>query len=128
MNRIRQYTDSSGDTPITYHDVEPLLTPRFTTFERAQLAATRQCHAGARDAVHEPLVPPEHERLAIRPPGGVQSRRRASRGTSATTRSWSARNNLTDSKKYGSGYASDGVSYYFVVPPRNFFVALKVGF
>ena len=30
-----------GDTPVTYRDVEPLLTPRFTTFERAQLAATR---------------------------------------------------------------------------------------
>ena len=40
-NRIRDYTDSSGDTPITYHNVEPLLTPRLTTFERAQLAATR---------------------------------------------------------------------------------------
>jgi outer membrane receptor protein involved in Fe transport len=36
-------------------------------------------------------------------------------------------NNLTDSKKYGSGYASDGVSYYYVLPPRNFFVTLKVG-
>jgi outer membrane receptor protein involved in Fe transport len=37
-------------------------------------------------------------------------------------------NNLTESKAYGSGYASGGVSYYFVVPPRNFFVTLKASF
>ena len=37
-------------------------------------------------------------------------------------------NNLTNSKKYGSGYASGGVSYYFVVPPRNVFVTAKVSF
>jgi outer membrane receptor protein involved in Fe transport len=36
-------------------------------------------------------------------------------------------NNLTNSKKYGSGYASEGVSYYFVLPPRNVFVTLKIG-
>ena len=28
-NRIREYTDLSGDAPVTYHNVEPLLTPRF---------------------------------------------------------------------------------------------------
>jgi outer membrane receptor protein involved in Fe transport len=37
-------------------------------------------------------------------------------------------NNLTNSKKYGSGYASGGVSYYYVVPPRNLFVTAKVAF
>jgi len=37
-------------------------------------------------------------------------------------------NNLTDSKAYASGYASGGQSYYFVVPPRNFFITLKASF
>jgi outer membrane receptor protein involved in Fe transport len=37
-------------------------------------------------------------------------------------------NNLTNSKKYGSGYASDGVSYYYVLPPRNIFASLKIDF
>ncbi len=37
-------------------------------------------------------------------------------------------NNLLDARKYGSGYASDGVSYYYVLPPRNFFVTLKLDF
>ncbi len=41
-NRIREYTDSSGTTPVTYHDVEPLLTPRFITFERAAFDVTRE--------------------------------------------------------------------------------------
>ena len=36
-------------------------------------------------------------------------------------------NNLTNSKKFGSGYASGGESYYFVVPPRNLFVTVKIG-
>ena len=37
-------------------------------------------------------------------------------------------NNLTDTKKYGSGYASGGESYYYVVPPRNVFVSLTLVF
>ena len=37
-------------------------------------------------------------------------------------------NNLTNSKKYGSGYVSDGVSNYFVLPPRNLFITAKVHF
>ena len=37
-------------------------------------------------------------------------------------------NNLTDSKKYASGYASGGVSYFYVVPPRNLFVVAKLSY
>ena len=37
-------------------------------------------------------------------------------------------NNLLDRNNYGSGYAGDGVPDYYVVPPRNFFVTLKLGF
>jgi hypothetical protein len=37
-------------------------------------------------------------------------------------------NNLSDSKKFGSGYASGGVSYYYILPPRNFFVTAKLSF
>src|SRR6185437_10304531 len=40
-NRIREYTDSTVDPAATYHNVEPLLTPRFTTYERAAVSATR---------------------------------------------------------------------------------------
>ena len=37
-------------------------------------------------------------------------------------------NNITGSKAYASGYASGDVSYYYVVPPRNLFVTVKVMF
>jgi outer membrane receptor protein involved in Fe transport len=37
-------------------------------------------------------------------------------------------NNLTDSQRFSSGYASGGAPYYFVLPPRNVIATLKVGF
>ena len=36
--------------------------------------------------------------------------------------------NLTNSKKYGSGYAYGGVSYYYVLPPRSVFVTMTLGY
>ncbi|MEP6781875.1 MAG: TonB-dependent receptor, partial [Gemmatimonadaceae bacterium] len=41
MNRIRSYTDSSGDTPMTFANVQPLLTPRVLSSQRAQLTLTK---------------------------------------------------------------------------------------
>jgi hypothetical protein len=39
-------------------------------------------------------------------------------------------NNLTNSKRFGSGYGGGGseTPYYYVLPPRNMFVTLKLGF
>ena len=87
INRIRSYTDASQSTPVTYNDVEPLLTPRFTTFERAQLAATRHISLATRDAIHQPVVSSEQRRFPLRSTGRIQSRRHACRSTCATTRS-----------------------------------------
>jgi len=126
-NRIREYTDSTGDVPVTYHNVEPLLTPRLVTFERAQFAATRdlrlaletryQSRAFLQNTGDSRFVLP----AAFNLDGSVSWRMRSYeilvRG-----------NNLTNSKKYGSGYASGGVSYFYVVPPRNVFVTAKVDF
>lgn len=126
-NRIRDYVDSTGDTPVTYHNVEPLLTPRFLTWERAELAATRS--------------------VTVALEGRYQSRSFLGNtsdahfvlpayGTLDGSVSWHVRNyellvrgnNLTNSAKYGSGYASGGDSYYYVIPPRNLFVTAKVDF
>jgi iron complex outermembrane receptor protein len=127
INRIRSYTDSSGLAPVTYHDVEPLLTPSFTTFERAQVAVTRNVsfaletrytsRAFLQNDGDERYVLPAAFNLDGSVFFHVRDHEILLRG-----------NNLTDSKKYGSGYVSDGVSYYFVVPPRNFFVGVKLGF
>jgi iron complex outermembrane receptor protein len=125
-NRIRRYVDSTGDTPVVYTNVEPLLTPRFTTFERAQFAATRsltlsmETRYQSRSFLENTSDPRYVLPAALNLDGSA---------------SWIFRryelvvrgNNLTNSKKFGSGYASGGESYYFVVPPRNLFVTVKIG-
>jgi iron complex outermembrane receptor protein len=127
MNRIRDYVDSTGDAPVAYHDVEPLLTPRFLTFERASLAATKQLtlavetryqsRAFLENTSDPRFVLPAAFNLDASAAWTLGRYRLVARG-----------NNLTNSKKYGSGYASDGVSYYYVLPPRNLFVTVEVGF
>lgn len=126
MNRIREYTDSSADVPVTYHNVEPLLTPRFLSFARAQFALTPaidiaiqgryQSVSFLENTSDRRYVLPESANLDASIGWRIGQAELLVRG-----------NNLTNSKKYGSGYASDGVSYYFVLPPRNVFVTLKVG-
>jgi iron complex outermembrane receptor protein len=126
-NRIREYTDSTGDVPVTYHNVEPLLTPRLVTFERAQFAATRD--------VGIALETRYQSRAFLANTGDSRFVLPAAFNLDGSV-SWRVRqyeilvrgNNLTNSKKYGSGYASGGVSYYYVVPPRNLFVTAKVAF
>ena len=126
-NRIKSYTEATGDTPVTYRDVEPLLTPRFTSFQRAAFAATRHTwlavegHYTSRSFLQNTSDP----RYVLPAAYTVDG-----------TASWHSgpyelvlrANNLTDSKKYGSGYAGDGVPDYYVLPPRNFFVELKLGY
>jgi iron complex outermembrane receptor protein len=127
VNRIRDYTDATGDVPVTYHNVEPLLTPRFQTFGRAQLALTRdvvlsldgryQARSFLDNTSNADLVLPASFDL--------------SGGAAWHVRRYELRvraNNLTNSDKFGSGYASGGVSYYYVVPPRNVFVTMQVDF
>ncbi|HSQ31702.1 MAG TPA: TonB-dependent receptor [Gemmatimonadaceae bacterium] len=126
-NRISSYTDATGDTPVTYHDVAPLLTPRFTSFGRAAFAATPHTWLAleTRYASRSYLQNTSDPRFVL--PAAL---------TLDATASWHAGpyelvvrgNNLTNSRKYGSGYASGGVSYYYILPPRNLFIELKAGF
>jgi iron complex outermembrane receptor protein len=126
-NRIREYTDSTGDVAVTYRNVEPLLTPRLVTFERAQLAATRNLSVAAETRYQS--------RAFLENTGDSRFVLPAAFDLDASV-SWRVRqyellvrgNNLTNSNKFGSGYASGGVSYYYVVPPRNLFVTAKVAF
>lgn len=125
-NRIREYTDSTGDTPVTYHDVEPLLTPRFMTFERAQFDVSRhltlavESHYTARSFLQNTGDARYVLPSALTLNASVAWRYRQAELTVRM-------NNLTDNEKYGSGYVDDGQSAYFVVPPRNVFVGLRVG-
>ena len=126
MNRIREYTDSSGDVPVTYHNVEPLLTPRFQAFGRAQFSASRAIDLSIQGRYQSvSFLQNDSDRRYVLPAAVDMD---ASIGWKIGNNELLLRaNNLTDSKKYGSGYASDGVSYYFVLPPRNYFVTLKIG-
>jgi iron complex outermembrane receptor protein len=126
MNRIRAYTDSTGDVPITYRNVEPLLTPRFQSFGRAEFSATPALDLAIQGRYQSvAFLQNTSDRRYVLPAAFDMD---ASIGWRIGRNELLVRaNNLTDSKKYGSGYASDGVSYYYVLPPRNFFVTLKVG-
>ncbi|HEY5088181.1 MAG TPA: TonB-dependent receptor [Gemmatimonadaceae bacterium] len=124
MNRIREYTDSTGPVPIAYHNVEPLLTPRFQSFGRAQFAATSSIDLAVEGRYQSvSFLQNDSDRRFVLPQAFDMD---ASIGWRLGQNELLVRgNNLTNSKKYGSGYASDGVSYYFVLPPRNLFVTLK---
>jgi iron complex outermembrane receptor protein len=127
MNRIREYIDSTGDAPVTYRNVQPLLTPRFLTAGRTQFAVTRRLDvtADARYQSRSFLQNTSDPRYVL--PASF---------TLDASAAWhvghyelvARANNLTNSKKFGSGYASGGESYYFVLPPRNVFVTAKVLF
>jgi iron complex outermembrane receptor protein len=126
MNRIRAYTDSSVDPAVTYHDVPPLLTPTFQSYARAQFAPVRAIELALEGRYQDAsYLQNTGDRTYMLPAafdlsGSLTVHLRKS---AIVVRG----NNLTNSRKYGSGYGYDGVSYYYVVPPRNVFVTLKLG-
>ena len=126
-NRISDYTDSTGDEPATYHDVQPLLTPRFMTYERAAFAPGERLWLAleTRYTARSFLQNTDDPRYVL--PASLNVDASASwhvKGYELVGRI----NNLLDARKYGSGYAGDGVPDYYVLPPRNFFVTLKLDF
>lgn len=127
VNRIREYTDASGDTIATYRDVEPLLTPRLLTAQHARFAATRnvdleiesryQSRAFLQNTSDARYVLPAYWNVDAAATLHVRNYALVVRG-----------NNLTDNGKYGSGYAYGGEPNYYVLPPRNLFVTLRAEF
>jgi iron complex outermembrane receptor protein len=125
-NRIREFVDSTGETPVRFTNVPPLLTPTFQSFAHADFAATR--------ALTFALESRYQGRSFLRNNGDARYVLPAYTNIDASVSWHVARyellarvNNLTDSKKYGSGYESGGEPYYYVLPPRNVFVTVKVG-
>jgi outer membrane receptor for ferrienterochelin and colicin len=124
--RIADYTDdASGES---FHDVPPLLTPRILTAQRLEWQPTaalsfwgegRYTGRSQLDNTGNPaLVLPEAYVLDASAVWRFAAGRHALevRG-----------NNLAGSKRYGSGYGSGDTPYYYVLPPRNVFVTLKLG-
>jgi iron complex outermembrane recepter protein len=127
MNRIRSFTDSSSGIVRSYVGVEPLLTPHLLSSQRIQGKITRdvdvavegryQSRSFLQNSGDSHFILPASQTL-----DASIDWRRGRRGLSLRA------NNLTNSKKFGSGYVSGDVSNYYVLPTRNYFVTATLGF
>jgi iron complex outermembrane receptor protein len=123
--RIADYADDA--TGEQHVDVEPLLTPKLLTGQRLQYAVAR--------GVTVALDGRYTGRAQLDNTGDPRLRLPASYMLDGSA-TWSLdryalelrANNLTDSKKFSSGYGGAGDAYYYVLPPRNLFATLKVNF
>jgi iron complex outermembrane receptor protein len=125
---IDRYTDDASS--VTYDDVEPLLTPRVLLRHGTELQVSPSLSLGANGRYSSrAFLRNTGEARFVLPPSYVLD----------ATLSWRPRalggrhellvqgNNLLNSQRYSSGY-SDGVdSYYYVLPPRNIMVMLRLG-
>ena len=127
-NRIKQFTDSSRGTPVVRYNVEPLLTPRLISAQRAEFTASHS--------------------LTLSVEGRYQSRAHLDNTSSgdrilpsfyvvdATARYVVSRyalmvrgGNLGDNQNYGSGsVSSSGKVRYFVLPARAINVTAEIAF
>jgi iron complex outermembrane receptor protein len=124
--KIAEYTDDA--TGVTYHDVEPLLTPNVTTAQRLSWAGPRRVtlSLGGRYTGQSQLDNtgnPDMILPASYVMDGLLEWRFGSGRHAVALRG----ENLTNSKRYGSGYSGDR-PYYYVLPPRSVFVTLELGF
>lgn len=127
-NRIRQFTDSSRGTPVVRRNVEPLLTPRFTSAHRVEVTPVRrlwvsvegryQSRAFLDNTGSADRVLPDYYT--------VDASARLSLGrTSITLRG----QNLGDTRKFGSGSVSSGGRVrYFILPARAWFLTATYEF
>lgn len=127
-NRIRQFTDSSRGTPIARRNVEPVLTPRVMSTQRADLTAARwlllsaegryQSRAFLDNTSSADRVLPAYYQL--------DASARLSRGRQGLS---IRAVNLADSQDFGSGsVSSSGTVRYFVLPARALFVTAEFSF
>jgi outer membrane receptor for ferrienterochelin and colicin len=125
--RIADYTDdASGES---FHDVAPLLTPRVISAQRLEWRPTALLSfwGEARYTGRSQLDNTGNPSLIL-PAAYVLDASAVWRFASGRHALELRGNNLTNSKRYGSGYGSGDTPYYYVLPPRNLFVTLKLGF
>jgi iron complex outermembrane receptor protein len=127
-NRIAQFTDSSRGAPVVRRNVEPLLTPRFTSAHRVEVTPVSrlwvsvegryQSRAFLDNTSSPDRVLPDYYTL--------DATARLSLGrTSLTVRGQT----LGDTRKFGSGaVSSSGRVRYFILPARALFVTAAYDF
>jgi iron complex outermembrane receptor protein len=128
INRIKQFTDSSRGTPVVRVNVDPLLTPRFVSAQRVEVAPVRaltltlegryQSRAYLDNTSSADRVLPDFYVLDA-------TARATWRRYALTLRGV----NLGDTQKFGSGsVSSSGKVRYFVLPARALFANVEVQF
>jgi outer membrane receptor for ferrienterochelin and colicin len=124
--KIADYTDdSSGET---FHDIEPLLTPRVTTSQRLTWDRSRRftLSVGGRYMGRSQLDNTGNPNLVLPASyvmDGLVEWRFANGRHAIAVRG----ENLANSKRFGSGYGGDR-PYYYVLPPRSVYATLELGF
>jgi iron complex outermembrane receptor protein len=122
QNRIDQYTDDA--TGATYRDVEPLLTPRLLANASLRYTFLQSLSASldGRFVGRSYLANTSDARFTT--PG---------RATADGSLTWTLdryavglrANNLTNTTFFTGGYTDGTTSYYYVLPPRNWFVTIR---
>ena len=124
-NRIRQFTDSSGATPVIRRDVPPLLSPAVSGTQRADWRAASWLDLGLEARYQGMSYLRNDGNNAFTLPSYAMfdaMLRVAFRGSDITIRGA----NLGNSSRYGSGYEAGGVPNYFILPPRSVFVTVRL--
>ena len=127
-NRIREYRDDSGDAPVAYRDVEPILTPRVLSTQQVtwRVARSLTLTADGRYQGRAFLAPTGDPRLTA-PPFFV-----ADGGALVGVGRYSVLvqgRNLLDRRAYPSGNVSgSGVPRYYILAPRHLAVTARVPF
>ncbi|HUJ16203.1 MAG TPA: TonB-dependent receptor [Thermoanaerobaculia bacterium] len=121
-NRIHSWTqyDDSGGNPVTYFDVNPLLTPSvILTPQIAYTPASRVSFGAVGRYVGKSYLDNTNDDALVTPPFFVVDAT-ASYRLMPRAKLMLQINNLLDRKHvYPSGYASDGVSYFYPLASRN---------
>jgi iron complex outermembrane receptor protein len=124
--RIASFTDETGEQPITYRDVPPLLSPAWLSSQRVEWAATSWLDLGVEGRYQgQSYLRNDGNTGTVLPDfyvADATARVRLPR-VELTVRGA----NLGNSQRFASGYAVEGVPHFFVLPPRSVFVTARVG-
>jgi iron complex outermembrane receptor protein len=125
-NRIEAFIDSSRGTPVVRRNVEPLLTPRFLSSQRAELVVSRYLTLGA-EGRYQSRAFLDNTGSADRVLPAYYMLDASARATLGRYALTVRGGNIGDSQRFGSGSVSgDGTVRYFVLPARALFVTGEV--
>ncbi len=127
-NRIRQFTDSSRGTPVVRRNVEPLLTPRLVSAQRAEYVASHALTLSL-EGRYQSRAFLDNTSSADRTLPAFYVVDAAARATVRRVTLIVRGGNLGDSQRYGSGsVSSSGKLRYFVLPARAINVTAELAF